>query len=227
MNSFGDVVNIYKRKNECGAIIVEATLSLTAFVFVILIFLSVIDICYVQAKMGIAINSVAKELSQYAYLYDAFGLDNYMSGENGKSSEFMQSFSEVLKTVSENTEDINSTLSDFTGKAFGAAENTSIASVAKDVFGMEMAKVLMDKNLACYEEQSADAFLKRHHVVDGWAGLDFLQTSFLTDEKQSEIHIVVCYKIQVIRLLNIDFEFNFVQQAKTKAWGDGVSLINE
>lgn len=226
MNSFKCRINEHKSENERGAIIVEATISLTAFIFAILIFLSVIDICYVQAKIGIALNSAAKELSQYAYLYDAFGLDNYMSGEGGKSSEFMAPFSEVLKTISNNTEDINSTLSELTGKASVATGNTSIASVAKDVFGMEMAKALIDKNLSSYKGQSADAFLKRHHVVNGWSGLDFLQTSFLTDENQSEIHIVVCYKIQVIRLLNIDFKFNFVQQAKTKAWGDGISLIS-
>ena len=84
-----------KKKDENGAIIAEATVSLTAFMFAILIILWLINICYVQAKMAVALNSAAKEMSQYSYLYTALTLDEYMTGSGGKSSEIMDSFSEV------------------------------------------------------------------------------------------------------------------------------------
>ncbi len=43
-------------KSEDGAIIVEATISLSTFMFFIVTLLTIVNICYVQSKMGIAIN---------------------------------------------------------------------------------------------------------------------------------------------------------------------------
>lgn len=73
-----------KTETGRGAIVVEATIALTTFIFAIFIILSVVDICYVQSKMSVALNSASKEMSQYAYLYSALGLDEYMSGEGEK-----------------------------------------------------------------------------------------------------------------------------------------------
>lgn len=39
--------------NEQGAIVVEATISLTAFMFLIVTILTVINICYAQAKSAL------------------------------------------------------------------------------------------------------------------------------------------------------------------------------
>lgn len=62
-------------KDEKGAIIVEATISLSAFIFAIFTLLSIIDICYAQQKIAVALNSAAKEISQYSYLYSLTGLN--------------------------------------------------------------------------------------------------------------------------------------------------------
>ena len=56
-------------ERQRGAIVIEATLSLTAFVFLMFTILSIVDICYVQSKIGVALDSAAKEISQYMYLY--------------------------------------------------------------------------------------------------------------------------------------------------------------
>lgn len=60
-------------KKEDGAIIVEATISLTTFIFMIIMILSVINICYVQEKISIALHETAKEISVYSYLYGLTG----------------------------------------------------------------------------------------------------------------------------------------------------------
>lgn len=65
-----------RRKRERGAIVVEATIALTAYIFAIFTILSIVDICYIQAKMSIALDESAKQLSQYSYLYYKFGLDS-------------------------------------------------------------------------------------------------------------------------------------------------------
>lgn len=60
-------------RRERGAIVVEATISLTAFIFLLYTILSVLNICYIQAKMSTALNTAAKQISQYCYLYYKLG----------------------------------------------------------------------------------------------------------------------------------------------------------
>ena len=66
-----------RKGNERGAIVVEATVSLTAFIFAIFTILSIVNVYYIQAKISMALNSAAKEISQYSYLYYALGVDKY------------------------------------------------------------------------------------------------------------------------------------------------------
>ena len=58
-----------KGKEQRGAIVMEATISLTVFIFLIFTILSIVDVCYVQSKIGVALDSATKEISQYMYLY--------------------------------------------------------------------------------------------------------------------------------------------------------------
>jgi hypothetical protein len=64
-----------KIKDDRGAVVVEASISLPIFIFTIFIILSIINIAYAQTKIGVALSSAAKEISQYSYLYYAMGLD--------------------------------------------------------------------------------------------------------------------------------------------------------
>ena len=41
------------------------------------------------------------------------------------------------------------------------------------------------------------------------------------------IQLVVTYEVEAVKLLNIDYKFKFRQCAKTKAWGNGISLISK
>lgn len=63
------------KKRERGAIIIEGTLILPFFMFAIITVLSIVNICFAQAKIGTALNETAKEISQYSYLYGLTGLD--------------------------------------------------------------------------------------------------------------------------------------------------------
>lgn len=64
-----------KKGNESGAVVVEGIISLTTFMFAIFTILSIVNICYIQARMTTALTSAAKEISQYSYFYYKFGLD--------------------------------------------------------------------------------------------------------------------------------------------------------
>lgn len=77
-----------KLKKESGSVTIEATISLSSFMFAIVTILTIVNICVVQAKMSYAINTTAKEISQYSYLYSLTGLNNsqdmlYKAGVEG------------------------------------------------------------------------------------------------------------------------------------------------
>ena len=87
-----------KAKKENGAIVIEATISLTAFMFAIVTLLTIVNICTVQARIGYALNITAKEISQYSYLYSLTGLNNRQS--------------EIYEAGVEQTQDMNKILTD-------------------------------------------------------------------------------------------------------------------
>lgn len=87
-----------KTNKENGAIVIEATISLTAFMFAIVTLLTIVNICTVQARIGYALNITAKEISQYSYLYSLTGLNNRQS--------------EIYEAGVEQTQDINKILTD-------------------------------------------------------------------------------------------------------------------
>lgn len=64
-----------KLKSIKGAVTIEATISLTTFLFLFMMIYSLVTICRTQAIVQVAINSAAKELSQYSYLYSLTGLN--------------------------------------------------------------------------------------------------------------------------------------------------------
>lgn len=75
-----------RKGREKGAIVVEATISLSAFMFAIFTILSIVNCCFVQARISVALNTAAKEISQYSYLYYALGVNN-LESEFNKGTE--------------------------------------------------------------------------------------------------------------------------------------------
>lgn len=119
-------------KKEKGAVIVEATLVIPMFIFLVITLMWVANLCTAQAKIQIAINSAAKEISSYSYLYGLTGINEmraelYEKGETGRSTA-----SEAITGV----KDIYSALSDISdagSQAFnGAADLDDIVSGAQD-----------------------------------------------------------------------------------------------
>lgn len=91
-----------KSEKEKGAIVVEATIALTAYIFAIFTILSVVNICYIQSKIGVSLNAAAKELSQYSYLYYKLGLGGAQQGmheENGEARATAEQTLDGLETL--------------------------------------------------------------------------------------------------------------------------------
>lgn len=92
-------MNIRKGHTQ-GFITVEAIISLSTFMFAMFTILSIINICMIQAKVSVAINATAKELSQYSYLYS-------LTGFNESTAKFAQNSEEQKKELNSIMGDIN------------------------------------------------------------------------------------------------------------------------
>ena len=87
------------KDNERGAVIIEATLSLTAFVFAIVMILSIVNLCTAQTKIAYAINTTAREISQYSYLYSLTGLNDRQKELYGAGVEGTSAVEKVLTDI--------------------------------------------------------------------------------------------------------------------------------
>lgn len=65
-------------KNKKGAVTIEATIALSAFLFMFIMIYSIVTVCRFQAAVQVSINATAKEISQYSYLYSISGLHEAM-----------------------------------------------------------------------------------------------------------------------------------------------------
>lgn len=68
-----------KANSEKGMVTIEATIALTTFLFAFMMIFSIVTICRAQAKMQIALNNTAQEISQYSYIYGLTGLDESLA----------------------------------------------------------------------------------------------------------------------------------------------------
>lgn len=246
-------------KNEQGAIIIEAIISLTTYIFAIFLILSVVDICYTQARISMALNAAAKDISKYSYFYYKFGIDEMQAAIHDKAEgtremadatldgmgKLMDSFNETQQATdldslkqgvtnvinagdetSEAVETIANAMAD-DPKGFlvgmGALAGDELGKEAQSLLAKVMAKAFMKKNLVAYEGDDVDAFLKRHGIEKGLAGLDFDGTIMMPSGKTDHIMLVVTYEIKVIELLDMDYSFKIKQTAQTKAWGNGAT----
>lgn len=104
-----------KDKMERGAVVVEATLCLTAFVFAIVMVLTIVNIAYAQAKIGTALDYAAKEMSQYSYLYFKLGIDEWdanISDGTGDSQELAESTIDGIVEVTDSLSDAESAMNE-------------------------------------------------------------------------------------------------------------------
>ena len=104
-----------KRKSEEGAVIIEATLSLTFFMFAILTIYSMFHVSMAQARIGAALNATAKEISQYTYVYDLTGL-------NDKQANLAAYGGSAESVLSDNLSEINGLFSALGGSAGAAVD---------------------------------------------------------------------------------------------------------
>lgn len=171
-----------KQERERGAIVVEATISLTAFIFAILTILLVVDISYTQARIGTALNSSTKEISQYCILYYKLGLDKVAAAGLQGTDDARDAATKTVDGIAEFMDALSGTKSswnegdfegalDSAGKAGDAVSDTASMwadKLAEDpkalIFGMGklMAADGVDLGKSALGGALAKAFMKKN-----------------------------------------------------------------
>lgn len=110
------------KKQEKGAVIVEATLVIPMFIFLVITIMWVVNLCTAQAKVQIAVNNAAKEIASFSYLYGLTGIneERALNNENGKDATVtidnavagMQSICSGLSNISDAGQQVYSNGSD-------------------------------------------------------------------------------------------------------------------
>lgn len=209
-----------KKKNQDGAVVIEATLSLSAFMFLIVTILSITNICLVQAKVGTMVHGIAKQVSNYTYLYSMTGLDDKEKNLSSGADQARQSLEEITddsKSVYERIEKIGNVA--FDKKFWNSFANLILEQGINESKGLLLDKLCKDiaKDRLVSSGQDADSYLHRLGIENGVNGIDFSKSEFMPGGS-SDIKIVASYRIHMLKLLGVDLEFQFEQCAKTKAW---------
>lgn len=212
-------------KSEQGAIVIEATLSLTAFLFAVVTLYTMFHVSLAQARIGTALNNTAKEISQYAYIYDLTGLNEKQANLAAKGGAAKSFLNDDLSQI----EDLYDAIGGITNSAVNVVSSGENAEsflyyalnegvdAAKGKVTGELSRALIKKNFG----SDPDGYLRGLGVKDGINGLNFNKSIIFKDGTEDWILLDVRYKITVIKLLNIDMTMNFELCAKTRAWVGG------
>lgn len=203
----------HAEESECGAIIVEATISLTVFMFAMFTLLSIIQIAYIQSRMSVALSCATKEVAEYAHVYYATGIGDKMGAGGGKSSELAGNVAEFLETIGENLGSISNEFGTFFTDSGEAISGDNIADYLEHFIGSGIVWQLMKTNLKADGNDDAESFLRRNHVENP----DFSQSKFMEGTSR-EIFLAATYDVKVIQLLDIDYCFHMRCWAYTTAW---------
>lgn len=209
-----------ERENQEGAIVIEATISLTAFMFLIVTILSIVNICLAQAKVGALIHGVAKDISNYTYIYTMAGLNEKEKAISGKADYSRNKIDNIIEgseDVMETVQKVGDAVLD--SEFWSSMTNLILESAVQEVKGEVIdgvCRMVSEKRLSG-TGYDADRYLRKLGVVGGLDGLAFSESSFCSGGSD-DIKIIVQYDVSVLKLFNIDFRFHFEQCAYTKAW---------
>ncbi len=97
-----------KLNNQRGSATIEAVVGFTAFLFAIFTILGLVNFCRAQMVISAAVDSAAKEMSQYAYFYQMSGLQKFEETLDENASVGKNNINEVIGTVDQLYSSINS-----------------------------------------------------------------------------------------------------------------------
>lgn len=219
-----------ERKNgQRGSVVVEATISLTFFMFFIYALLSVSQIAYAQERVAVAADVTAKEIAEYSNVYFLSGADQYFTGKGGKSSEIANKIADndITKFLEEIASSLGGTfVGDIANTAAGALKSfqgDSLATLFENIVSEKIGEKLLESNLKT-TNGDVEAFKKRYHIegdFDLHSSAMFGQGDAGTSGN-TDVFLVVDYQIKlpILELFHIELNFNMRHCSYTHAWAE-------
>jgi len=139
-------------RNEKGSITLESVVSFTAFLFLMVTIISLLNFCRAQAIMSKMVNEIAKEMSQYSYLYSVSGIQNLDKTVTKTAAEKKKDLDAVANNFNDITSQISSMIVSKQDKdAVDTPEEISLISTAQIDKYIESGNALDTKSRAMLE----------------------------------------------------------------------------
>lgn len=161
-----------KIKNNQGSASIEATVSLTIFIFVIVAIYAIVNFCIIQQKVSYAIDSAAKQISDYGYFYYVTGLKDRDEAlqESAKQSE------EAFNALNANISSISDSVSQGSDALEGGDFDKLLEAVDKGTASAEDLSQMVQERV-----NDPGKFLTEILAYFGAKGLDSAKTNLIAD----------------------------------------------
>ncbi|WP_297288822.1 TadE/TadG family type IV pilus assembly protein [uncultured Flavonifractor sp.] len=113
------------KKGERGSISIEASISLTLFIFAMLGLLFFIRVSRVQAAVQYSINMAALDISQYTYLYYSTGLYDLEQDIKGSGEQAEEALSDAGNRLDQSVKGVEAIFNAISGTDPGDGESSS------------------------------------------------------------------------------------------------------
>ena len=211
-----------RKKGLKGVLSIEASISYSIFLMIIVTILYIMRIVYVYGLIQHAVSQTAKELSMYSYLYQVSGLNDInqqiQEGTAKRTKQFNGDIEELVRFYQEFssgniTEKYNGTTDPKEIiKNIGATLLGQAGKEANQQLIELVVRPLMESYIgADAQGNGADARLEALRVVGGLKGLNLNSSSFFEDG--STIDLVVCYTIDPVMPVDILPSMNLANRA--------------
>lgn len=217
--------NTKKRRNQKGALTIEASISYSIFLMIIVTMLYLMKIVYTYGLVQHAVNQTAKELSTYTYIYHVSGVSGLYNDLQGASADRKKKFNDGMDSLAELYHILENAefekLDDYKYEG-----SKSLVDIIKDTGGAVLNEAGENAHNALWENlakpmiggyigadskgHSADERLQTLRVKGGLDGINLSSSSFFEDGK---IDIVACYTIDPLLPLDILPELNLCNRA--------------
>lgn len=196
-----------RENNDEGAIVVEASIAVPVYAFIIFTILTLVNICYAQAKVQIALNSAARQFSEMAYVAYASNLADAGGYSDGESSDMTQKISTKLNETMNEWGIQNETLS-------GMSEmlgKTSLTGILVNEGARAAMQSLVDREFKLSKNGNSSSLVK-------WLNMDTEPKVHAIITNNDVLVAGAYYEVKVIDLLNIDITYKFHSGTITYLW---------
>jgi Flp pilus assembly protein TadG len=186
-------------RNEDGVLLIEASILIPLFIFVILTIIGIIWPCIVQAKIATAMNEAAFDYSQNYYLT--------ATTDNTLRLNIEKFMSNLMQPGSGGDPDPTSDTYDVSNVEVRDAPNIAYRTTLKHLIGSNGSN----------DTESLDKMLKSFGVVNGVSGLDFSNSSY--ESSSGIMTFIVKYQVKMLWWPLIEpITFDTQKTSTTKLW---------